>query len=59
MRAWWVAKPAPLAADFEACGDDMIRTNRFDAAAVDRWRGFVAGEGMPSTPEGNSKTIVP
>jgi hypothetical protein len=59
MRAWWVSKPAPLAADFEAFGDDMIRTNRFDAAAVDRWRRFVAGEGMPSTTAGNSTTIVP
>lgn len=46
MRAWWVAKPAPLAADFERLGDEMIREDRFDAEAVGRWHGFVAGEGL-------------
>ena len=58
MRAWWVAKPAPMAADFEAFCNEMIRTNRFDAVAVDRWRRFVAGEGMSPAPAGNPTTMV-
>lgn len=49
MRAWWRAKPTPFAADFEVLCDGMIRDDRFDAAAVERWRGFVAGEGLPPT----------
>lgn len=44
MREWWKSKPAPLAADFEAFGDDLIRNDRFDAAAEERWRAFVAGQ---------------
>lgn len=47
MRAWWASKPAPLTADFEKLGTQMIRDNRFDARAVESWRRFVAGEGMP------------
>ena len=52
MRAWWRSKPSPLAADFQAFGDELIRNNRCDAAAVKRWEAFVAGEGMndPPTP---------
>jgi hypothetical protein len=46
MREWWKSKPAPMAADFEAFGDDVIRNDRFDPAAGERWRLFVAGEGM-------------
>jgi len=46
MRAWWVAKPTPLTADYEAFCNEIIRNNRFDSAAVNRWRNFVAGEGM-------------
>ena len=45
MRDWWNSKPAPLAADFQAFGDDLIRNDRFDVAADERWRSFVAGEG--------------
>lgn len=44
IRAWWNAKPSPLAADFQAFGDELIRTDRFDRAADQRWRSFVAGE---------------
>lgn len=53
MRAGWAAKPAPLAADFEAFGDELIRHDRFDSAAVGRWRAFVAGENM-SPPAGSA-----
>jgi len=51
IRAWWAAKPSPLTADFEAFGDELIRNNRFDAAAVDRWQRFVAGDGLSVQPE--------
>ena len=47
MRTWWAAKPAPLAADFEAFGDEMLRRQPYDPAAIARWRDFVAGEGLP------------
>ena len=47
MRAWWAAKPAPLSADFEAFGDEVLRKPPYDPAAMARWRGFVAGEGLP------------
>lgn len=46
MRKWGAAKPAPLTKDFEALADDMIRNDSFDAAAVERWRRFVAGDGL-------------
>ena len=49
MRAWWAAKPAPLAADFEAFGNAMLQNHRFDASAIERWRRFVAGEGLPAS----------
>jgi hypothetical protein len=49
MRAWWAAKPAPLAADFEAFGNAMLQNHRFDASAIERWRRFVAGEGLPTS----------
>lgn len=58
MRAWWAGKPAPLAADFEAFGDELIRNNRFDAAAVKRWHSFVAGENM-SPPAGSKAAETP
>jgi hypothetical protein len=43
MRAWWVAKPSPFSADFQAFVDEIIRDNRFDSEAIERWREFVAG----------------
>lgn len=46
IRAWWDAKPAPMSTDFEAFADDLVRRHPVDAAAVRRWRGFVAGEGL-------------
>jgi hypothetical protein len=48
IRAWWSARPSPLASDFEDFAEEIIRTNRVDLQAVARWRGFVAGEGLPS-----------
>ncbi len=47
IRAWWAAKPAPLSVDFEAFGDGLLRRPPYDPAAIERWRGFVAGEGLP------------
>ena len=48
MRAWWAAKPTPLAADFEAFGRNIMQNHPVDAAASERWRLFVAGEDLPS-----------
>ncbi len=50
IRAWWASKPTPLTADFEAFGEELQRNNRFDPAGVERWRRFVAGDGMSSPP---------
>jgi hypothetical protein len=47
MRAWWDAKPAPLTVDFEAYVSTMICSDPADAATLDRWHRFVAGEGLP------------
>ena len=52
VRAWWKARPTPMTADFQAFGDDMIANDRFDAAADERWRRFVAGEGTKRTSGG-------
>jgi hypothetical protein len=43
MREWWLAKPSPFSADFQEFVDEIIRDKRFDSAAIDRWRKFVAG----------------
>lgn len=48
MRAWYVAKPTPLTADFEAFLNNMIENDPMDPAVIDRWRQFVAGEGLPA-----------
>lgn len=53
VRAWWAGKATPLAADFQAFGDDLIENNRFDHAADERWQRFVAGEGFESMPAGS------
>lgn len=50
MRAWWRAKPAPLSADFEAFGDELLRTYRMDPNVLERWHAFVAGAGMAVKP---------
>jgi hypothetical protein len=46
IRAWWTAKPAPLSADFEAFGSEVLRGAAYDPSAIERWRRFVAGEGL-------------
>lgn len=46
MQAWFAAKPAALTADFEAFCVDRMRNHPMDPAAIRRWHGFVAGEGM-------------
>jgi hypothetical protein len=48
MRAWWTAKPAPLASDFEEFADNIMRGAPYDPAAIKRWRDFVAGDGLPA-----------
>jgi hypothetical protein len=45
MQAWWRAKPAPLAADFEVFGDEIIAHRPMRAAVVVRWHEFIAGNG--------------
>ena len=48
---WTSARQAsPLAADFQAFGDDLIENDRFDQAADERWKRFVAGESLESMP---------
>ncbi len=49
MQAWWAAKPAPLAADFEHFGDELLRTRRMDEATIARWRTFISGEATVPT----------
>lgn len=56
FRAWWQAKPAPLSADFQAFGDQLIRTHHIDPAAVERWRRFVSGEGMRVAAQPSNRT---
>ena len=46
MRAWWRARPSPFSSDFEAFAEEIIRTDRYDAVAVQRWRDFVAGDSV-------------
>lgn len=48
VQAWWRTKPAPLSSDFEEFCSEIIRTGRGDRDAIERWRGFVAGEGLPA-----------
>ena len=43
FREWWAAKPSPFSTDFQSFVDEIIRDNRFDSAAIDRWHSFVAG----------------
>ena len=57
MRAWWVAKPAPLAQDFEEFANAIMRGAPYDPPAIERWRRFVAGDGLPPSPAG--KTAAP
>jgi hypothetical protein len=42
----WKAKPAPPAQEFEIYGGEPLRTFRMDPLAVERWHGFVVGEGL-------------
>lgn len=49
MQAWWTMKPAPLAADFEEFGNDILRKGHADPASLASWRAFVAGEGLASS----------
>lgn len=51
VRAWWRAKPAPLTKDFTEFGDALILNDSFDKQADERWKRFVAGDGIagPST----------
>lgn len=44
MQAWWAAKPAPLAAEFQQFGDEILRTRRMNLETVRRWRSFIAGD---------------
>lgn len=47
MQAWWRAKPTAFTSDDEAFVDELIRGDTADRAAIERWEGFVAGEGLP------------
>ena len=43
MQAWWAAKPAPLAVEFQQFGDELLRTRQMNPETVTRWRSFIAG----------------
>lgn len=49
MQAWWAAKPAPLAAEFQQFADELLRTRPMNPETVARWRLFIAGEPVPAT----------
>jgi hypothetical protein len=51
MQAWLQSKPTALATDFEEFLREIIRNRRWDDGGIDRWRAFVAGEGLPKLPE--------
>jgi hypothetical protein len=55
IRAWWTSKPTPFSVDFSEFVDQMIRDDRFDSAAIGRWRLFVAGEGFSPAPQDDEK----
>jgi hypothetical protein len=57
MRAWWAAKPAPLASDFEEFAGNILRGAPYDPQAIARWHRFVAGEGLPAPRD--PKTAAP
>lgn len=60
MRAWWIAKPTPFSVDFSEFVDALIRDDRYDAAAVGRWRQFVAGDSLQKSPgKGEQKQHLP
>lgn len=52
IRAWWADKPAPLTADFEAFGTEVLRTHSVDPAVIESWRRFVTGERFEAAPTG-------
>lgn len=58
IRAWWETKPAPLTADFEAFATGIKEGQPMDAATIERWRGFVAGTGLPPSPMAASAAPV-
>ena len=51
MQAWWAAKPAPLATEFQQFGDELLRTRPMNPETVTRWRSFIAGEAAAATSE--------
>ncbi len=57
IRAWWDAKPAPLASDFQAFVAELLRRDPVEPAAIRRWQLFVAGEGLPN--ESPAVTVAP
>jgi hypothetical protein len=54
MRAWWAAKPTPLARDFQGYGDEILRTRRMETGTLERWHAFVAGNDLPA---GREETV--
>jgi hypothetical protein len=50
------ATHGPLAADFEVFVNEVLKNRRFDAAAIERWRRFVAGEDMSRPPAETTAT---
>jgi hypothetical protein len=59
MRAWWENKPAPLTADFEAYGNEIMRSRPADPATVERWQLFVAGDDLPAHAPAAEPTDTP
>lgn len=46
MQAWWAARPAPLAAEFDHFCEELLRAPRMDEGTIARWRSFIAGEAV-------------
>lgn len=51
LAPWDPSKPALLTPDFEAFVAALLRRRRPEPSLTMRWRGFLAGVGMPLAPE--------
>jgi hypothetical protein len=47
VQSWWQSRPVPFSASFSAHVDELLREPPIDAAALERWQGFVAGAEPP------------
>lgn len=50
IQAWWLARPTPFSADFEAFAEGLMTSGRHDRGATLRWARFIAGPPDRETP---------